>query len=193
MRTNKVTFCLGPAGSGKTYLAIAYAAQMLAKGAAKKIILSRPMIQVGDKDELGYLPGEMRQKIDPFMRPLIDSLRDFFSKADIATLEKLERLQIIPVSVMRGLSIRDSILIIDEAQNCDNKQLRAALTRFESTTQVIVCGDQEQSDLSGSKFELISDHLSKIDGITVVRMDDSDNQRDPLVAEINKKFRELGL
>jgi phosphate starvation-inducible protein PhoH and related proteins len=188
MRTSRVVFCLGPAGCGKTYLSVYHAAQLLAKGDSRKIILTRPMIQVESKDELGFLPGDVRQKTKEFATPLDEALEDFFSKDDLLKLEKLNRIKFIPVGVMRGRSIRDSVVIVDEAQNCTVKQLRMILTRFEASTTVILCGDANQTDIRSSHFQNIAEDLSQIEGIALVSLTGADNQRDPLTAKIDEVF-----
>jgi phosphate starvation-inducible protein PhoH and related proteins len=188
MRNSRVTFCLGPPGTGKTLVAIFHAAHLLSKGDSRKIILTRPMIQVENRDELGFLPGDVRQKTKEFATPLDEALEDFFSKEDIARLEKLNRLKFTPVGVMRGRSIRDSVVIVDEAQNCTNKQLRMILTRFEASTTVVLCGDANQTDIRDSKFQNIAEDLSQIEGISLVTLTSADNQRDPLTAKIDEVF-----
>lgn len=195
MADNTITFALGPAGGGKTYMAVGYASSLLAAGAIKKIVLCRPMVQAGDTDEIGFLPGDVGLKAGPFMAPLTDALLDFFGAQDIDRLVESGALQVLPISLMRGKSLRSSFVIVDEAQNCTAKQVRLVLTRIEAGCKVVLAGDQGQSDISHiHPIDEIADWLTgtscgqPIAGIGRVKFGYDDNQRDPLITEIDKRM-----
>lgn len=192
MARNTVTFCLGPAGGGKTYIAAGYAASLLADGAIERIVLCRPMIQAGPQDEIGFLPGGVGEKTGPFMEPLFDALGDFFSHADIAKLGESGAIQVKPISMIRGKSLRSSFVIVDEAQNCTAQQIRLVLTRIESGSKVVLAGDQDQTDIRHCHSILeVSEWLTaddKIPGVGRVLFTHEDNQRDPIVSMIDKSF-----
>lgn len=191
MAENTVTFALGPSGGGKTYMAVGYASSLLAAGKIKKIVLCRPMVQAGPADEIGFLPGDITNKAGPFMAPLTDALMDFFDPNDIAQLTESGAIQVLPISMMRGKSLRSSFIIVDEVQNCTVKQIRLVLTRIETGCKVVLAGDQGQCDIVYTNgIDEVADWLVSppLAGIGRVDFEYSDNQRDPLITEIDKRL-----
>lgn len=186
IKANRITFACGSPGTGKTFIAIGIGAYMLSKGLVKRIVLTRPMVHCGEP--LGFLPGGVDEKTKEFVAPLTEALDEFFERADIDALIKHDRLKVIPIGVMRGRSIKDSLVIVDEGQNCTSVQLRMILTRIESTSRMVLCGDGNQSDITNSQFYTIANGLRGIDGVGVVNMTLADNQRDKIVAEIDMMF-----
>lgn len=178
-------FAIGPAGTGKTYLSIALAVRALKEKQAKKIILSRPAVEAGEK--LGFLPGDMKDKIDPYLQPLYDSLQDMIPAVKLQDMLEKNIIQIAPLAFMRGRTLNDAVVILDEAQNTTPAQIRMFLTRMGWNTKMIVTGDLTQIDLpkhqkSGLKEAV--EILHNIEGISVVELGQKDIVRHKLVTRI---------
>lgn len=183
--TSDLVFAVGPAGTGKTYLSIALAVKALKEKAAKKIILSRPAVEAGEK--LGFLPGDMKDKIDPYLQPLYDSLEDMIPAVKLQDMMEKHIIQIAPLAFMRGRTLSDAVVILDEAQNTTPAQIRMFLTRMGWNTKMIITGDMTQIDLpheqkSGLKEALRI--LGGVEGITVVELGKKDIVRHKLVTRI---------
>ena len=182
---NDMIFAVGPAGTGKTYLSIALAVKALKEKAAKKIILSRPAVEAGEK--LGFLPGDMKDKIDPYLQPLYDALEDMIPAVKLQDMMDKHIIQIAPLAFMRGRTLSDAVVILDEAQNTTPAQIRMFLTRMGWNTKMVITGDLTQIDLphaekSGLKEALSI--LSGVDGISVINLDKKDIVRHKLVTRI---------
>ena len=182
---NDMVFAVGPAGTGKTYLSIALAVRALKDKVAKKIILSRPAVEAGEK--LGFLPGDMKEKIAPYLQPLYDSLEDMIPAVKLQDMMEKHIIQIAPLAFMRGRTLSDAIVILDEAQNTTSQQIRMFLTRMGTNTKMIITGDMTQIDLprdqrSGLKEALKI--LEGVEGIGVVNLGQKDIVRHKLVTRI---------
>lgn len=182
---NDMIFAVGPAGTGKTYLSIALAVKALKEKAAKKIILSRPAVEAGEK--LGFLPGDMKDKIDPYLQPLYDALEDMIPAVKLQDMMDKHIIQIAPLAFMRGRTLSDAVVILDEAQNTTPAQIRMFLTRMGWNTKIVITGDLTQIDLphaekSGLKEALSI--LSGVDDISVIHLDKKDIVRHKLVTRI---------
>lgn len=179
-----LTLAMGPAGTGKTYLAIASAVEALEKGDIERIILSRPAMEAGES--LGYLPGDMHEKMAPFLRPLYDSLGDRLGGKKVRQYIDDGTIEIAPVGFMRGRTLNNSFVVIDEAQNCTYSQLKMLLSRLGWHSTMIVTGDPEQSDLLDGMSGLadISRRLQALKNVSVVQLDQTDIVRHPLVAHM---------
>ncbi len=180
-----MTFAVGPAGTGKTYLSIALAVKALKEKTAKKIILSRPAVEAGEK--LGFLPGDMKDKIDPYLQPLYDALEDMIPAAKLQDMIEKHIIQIAPLAFMRGRTLSDAVVILDEAQNTTPQQIRMFLTRMGCSTRMIITGDMTQIDLprgqkSGLKEAL--NILEDVEGISIVNLTQKDIVRHKLVTRI---------
>lgn len=183
--TSDMVFAVGPAGTGKTYLSVALAVKALKEKAAKKIILSRPAVEAGEK--LGFLPGDMKDKIDPYLQPLYDSLEDMIPAVKLQDMMEKHIIQIAPLAFMRGRTLSDAVVILDEAQNTTPAQIRMFLTRMGWNTKMIITGDMTQIDLphdqkSGLKEALRI--LGDVEGISVVELGKKDIVRHKLVTRI---------
>ena len=188
---NDMVFALGPAGTGKTYLSIALAVKALKEKTAKRIILSRPAVEAGEK--LGFLPGDMKEKIDPYLQPLYDALEDMIPQAKLQDMIDKHIIQIAPLAFMRGRTLSDAVVILDEAQNTTTAQIRMFLTRMGWNTKMIITGDLTQVDLPrGQKSGLLQamEILEGTKGLAVIHMDDKDIVRHKLVTRIVNKFQE---
>lgn len=186
---NDMVFAVGPAGTGKTYLSIALAVKALKEKAAKKIILSRPAVEAGEK--LGFLPGDMREKIDPYLQPLYDSLQDMLPAVKLQDMMDKGIIQIAPLAFMRGRTLSDAVVILDEAQNTTTAQIRMFLTRMGFNTKMIITGDLTQIDLprqvtSGMR-EAVS-VLEGIEGIGIMKLEQKDIVRHKLVTRIVEAY-----
>ncbi len=182
---NDMIFSIGPAGSGKTYTAIALAVRALKNREVKRIVLCRPAVEAGEK--LGFLPGDMREKIDPFLQPLYDALQDMIPAGKLKELMELNVIQIAPLAFMRGRTLNDAVVILDEAQNTTPQQIKMFLTRMGWNTKMIVTGDLTQIDLppvQTSGLVQALDVLKDVEGIAVVRMTKKDIVRHKLVTRI---------
>ena len=182
-------FAVGPAGTGKTYLSIALAVKALKKKTVKKIILSRPAVEAGEK--LGFLPGDMKDKIDPYLQPLYDALEDMLPQVKLQDMMEKHQIQIAPLAFMRGRTLSDAVVILDEAQNTTPAQLRMFLTRMGWNTKMIITGDTSQIDLPRSQKSGLVEALhilSNVEGICVVNLDQKDIVRHKLVTRIVEAY-----
>jgi phosphate starvation-inducible PhoH-like protein len=188
---NDMVFAVGPAGTGKTYLSIALAVKALKEKTAKKIILSRPAVEAGEK--LGFLPGDMKDKIDPYLQPLYDALEDMLPQVKLQDMMEKKVIQIAPLAFMRGRTLSDAVVILDEAQNTTPAQIKMFLTRMGMNTKMIVTGDMTQIDLpKNAKSGLVEaiHILNNVEGIGVVNLDRSDIVRHKLVTKIVNAYEE---
>ncbi len=188
---NDMVFAIGPAGTGKTYLSIALAVRALKEKQAKRIILSRPAVEAGEK--LGFLPGDMKDKIDPYLQPLYDALEDMIPAVKLQDMMEKRTIQIAPLAFMRGRTLSDAVVILDEAQNTTAAQIRMFLTRMGWNTKMIITGDMTQIDLpKGQRSGLREayDLLNGIEGIAFVEMDKSDIVRHKLVTRIVNAYEQ---
>lgn len=182
---NDMVFAVGPAGTGKTYVSIAIAVRALKKKEIRKIILSRPAVEAGEK--LGFLPGDMKEKIDPYLQPLYDALEEMIPPAKLQEYMDSNIIQIAPLAFMRGRTLNDAVVILDEAQNTTSSQIKMFMTRMGQNTKMIITGDCTQIDLPYSqKSGLIEAMriLGNVDGIAFVNLDKSDIVRHRLVSQI---------
>ena len=182
--THNLVMALGPAGTGKTYLAVSKAVEAFEKGQVGRIVLTRPAVEAGEN--LGYLPGDMEEKIAPYLRPLFDSLGDRLGSRNLKGMMKNGDIEIAPVGFMRGRTLNNAFVVIDEAQNCTYTQIKMLLTRMGWHSTMVVTGDPDQTDLLPGMSGLadISQRLEALDNVGVVRLKDEDVVRHPLVAEI---------
>lgn len=191
---NDMLFAIGPAGSGKTYTAIALAVRSLKNKEIKKIILSRPAVEAGEK--LGFLPGDMKDKIDPYLQPLYDALQDMIPAAKLKEYMELNVIQIAPLAFMRGRTLNDAVVILDEAQNTTTQQIKMFLTRMGMNTKMIVTGDMTQIDLPSSQTSGLVQALKilkGVKGISFIELNKKDIVRHKLVTRIvdaYEKFEE---
>ena len=186
---NDMVFAVGPAGTGKTYLSIALAVKALKEKAIKKIILSRPAVEAGEK--LGFLPGDMKDKIDPYLQPLYDALEDMIPAVKLQDMMEKHIIQIAPLAFMRGRTLSDAVVILDEAQNTTSQQIRMFLTRMGMNTKMIITGDLTQVDLPRGTMSGLRETiniLKDVKGISFVYMNDKDIVRNKLVTRIVKAY-----
>lgn len=184
-------FAVGPAGSGKTYTAIALAVRALKNREVKRIILSRPAVEAGEK--LGFLPGDMKEKIDPYLQPLYDALQDMIPAAKLTEYMEKGTIQIAPLAFMRGRTLSDAVVILDEAQNTTALQLKMFLTRLGIGGKMIVTGDMTQIDLPPSQKSGLRDAMERfkcIKGIQIIEFNERDIVRHPLVKQIVAAYKE---
>ena len=182
---NDLLFAIGPAGSGKTYTAIALAVRALKNKEVRRIILSRPAVEAGEK--LGFLPGDMKEKIDPYLQPLYDALQDMIPSAKLSEYMEKGTIQIAPLAFMRGRTLSDAVVILDEAQNTTVPQLKMFLTRLGIGGKMIVTGDLTQVDLPASQKSGLHDAIERfqnIKGLRIIEFDEKDIIRHPLVKHI---------
>lgn len=183
--THDMIFAVGPAGTGKTYISIALAVKALKEKAVKKIILSRPAVEAGEK--LGFLPGDMKDKIDPYLQPLYDALEDMIPTAKLRDMIEKHVVQIAPLAFMRGRTLSDAIVILDEAQNTTPQQIRMFLTRMGWNTKMIITGDMTQIDLPQKQKSGLREALQilrKLEGVCVINLNPKDIVRHKLVTQI---------
>jgi phosphate starvation-inducible PhoH-like protein len=183
---DEIIFALGPAGTGKTYLAVAQAVAMLITGAVDRLILSRPAVEAGER--LGFLPGDMKEKVDPYLRPIYDALHDTLPVEQVERRIASGEIEIAPLAFMRGRTLSDAFIILDEAQNTTPAQMKMFLTRFGMNSRMVICGDPNQVDIpGGATYSGLNDavqRLEGVEGITTIRFNSSDVVRHPLVGRI---------
>ena len=192
MRQHPLVFGIGPAGTGKTYLAAAFAAHMLHEKRVDRIILSRPALEAGER--LGFLPGDLKEKVDPYLRPLYDALFDVLGDAAGRLIEQ-GIIEVAPLAFMRGRTLSRAFVILDEAQNTTQAQMKMALTRLGEDSHMVVTGDASQSDLPGGAAVGLNEALSileGVEGVGVTRFTDKDVVRHPLVARIVAAYNRGG-
>ena len=185
LRENELVFCVGPAGTGKTYLAVANAVAMLKRGKTKKIVLVRPAVEAGE--HLGFLPGDLEAKINPYLRPLLDALHDLMDYDQIRRYMGNDLIEIAPLAYMRGRTLNDAVIILDEGQNATIPQMKMFLTRMGENARIVVTGDVTQVDLPPETVSGLADaveRLSAVPGIGIVKLDRTDIVRHPLVQAI---------
>ena len=184
-----ITFGIGPAGTGKTFLAVASAVKMYSENKIKKIVLTRPAVEAGER--LGYLPGDLSQKIDPYLVPLFDSLEYFFGNETLQYLIEKRNIEIVPLAYMRGRTLNDACIILDEAQNATVSQIKMFLTRLGENSKMIITGDETQIDLNNRTFSGLKKTrktLSKIEEVSVLEFENTDIVRNKIVSKILEIF-----
>ncbi|HEX7819468.1 MAG TPA: PhoH family protein [Sphingobium sp.] len=185
-----IIFALGPAGTGKTYIAVAQAVAQLMNGSVKRLILSRPAVEAGEK--LGFLPGDMKEKVDPYLRPLYDALNDCLPPEQVERRIASGEIEIAPIAFMRGRTLADAFIILDEAQNTTPMQMKMFLTRFGEKSRMVVCGDPNQTDLPGGmNASGLNDAVQKLEGIEgfgTIRFSAADVVRHPIVGRIVQAY-----
>ena len=189
---NDLLFAVGPAGSGKTYTAIALAVRALKNREVRRIILSRPAVEAGEK--LGFLPGDMKEKIDPYLQPLYDALQDMIQAAKLTEYMEKGTIQIAPLAFMRGRTLSDAVVILDEAQNTTTLQLKMFLTRLGFGGKMIITGDMTQIDLPPTQKSGLRDAMERfkgIKGIKIIEFNEKDIVRHPLVKHIVAAYKEV--
>jgi len=185
MREHELVFAIGPAGTGKTYLAVAMALQFLKSGAVRRIVLARPAVEAGES--LGFLPGDVREKVNPYLRPLYDALHDLLDRRTISHYIESGIIEILPLAFMRGRTLDDAFVILDEAQNCTVAQMKTFLTRLGVSSRVVVTGDITQIDLHSDEVSGLVDaqhRLKSVTGVAYVYLGVEDIVRHRLVREI---------
>ena len=189
IENSTITFGIGPAGTGKTFLAVASAVKMYTDEKIKKIVLTRPAVEAGER--LGYLPGDLSQKIDPYLVPLFDSLEYFFGNETLKYLIEKRNIEIVPLAYMRGRTLNNASIILDEAQNATVSQIKMFLTRLGEDSKMIITGDETQIDLHNRNFSGLKKtrkSLSNIEEISVVEFKNSDIVRNKIVSKILEVF-----
>jgi phosphate starvation-inducible PhoH-like protein len=184
-----ITFGVGPAGTGKTFLAVASAVKMYSENKIKKIVLTRPAVEAGER--LGYLPGDLSQKIDPYLVPLFDSLEYFFGNETLKYLIEKRNIEIVPLAYMRGRTLNDACIILDEAQNATISQIKMFLTRLGENSKMIITGDETQIDLNNKTFSGLKKArktLSSIEEVSVLEFENTDIVRNKIVSKILEIF-----
>jgi len=186
---NDIIFALGPAGTGKTYLAVAQAVSQLITGSVDRLILSRPAVEAGER--LGFLPGDMKEKVDPYLRPLYDALYDCLPAEQVERRIASGEIEIAPIAFMRGRTLADAFVILDEAQNTTPMQMKMFLTRFGQNSRMVVCGDPKQVDLPDPSKSGLADAVSRlegVEGIATVTFGIGDVVRHPVVGRIVEAY-----
>jgi phosphate starvation-inducible PhoH-like protein len=192
-RKNDICFAIGPAGTGKTYLAVAIAVSALKRGLVKKLILARPAVEAGES--LGFLPGDFREKIDPYLRPLYDALDDMIPSEKLKAYIEKRIIEIVPLAYMRGRTLNNAYVILDEAQNSTTMQMKMFLTRLGGNSKSIVTGDITQIDLPAKQVSGLvqaKEILSKVEGVAFAYFDKSDVVRHKLVKDIIDAYEKFG-
>ena len=184
-----IIFALGPAGTGKTYVAVAQAVSQLITGSVQRLILSRPAVEAGEK--LGFLPGDMKDKVDPYLRPLYDALNDCLPAEQVERRIAAGEIEVAPLAFMRGRTLADAFIILDEAQNTTIPQMKMFLTRFGMNSRMVVCGDPKQVDLPLPASSGLADAVARLEGVegmNVVRFSAADVVRHPIVGRIVEAY-----
>ncbi|SNS05728.1 phosphate starvation-inducible protein PhoH [Sphingomonas laterariae] len=187
--SSDVIFALGPAGTGKTYLAVAQAVQQLIAGSVDRLILSRPAVEAGER--LGFLPGDMKEKVDPYLRPLYDALYDMLPAEQVERRITSGEIEIAPLAFMRGRTLSDAFIILDEAQNTTPAQMKMFLTRFGMNSRMVICGDPKQVDLPVPGSSGLADAVNRLEGvqgIATIRFGSADVVRHPIVGRIVEAY-----
>lgn len=185
MEQNDIVFASGVAGTGKTYLAVVYAVSQLKKGVFSRIVLTRPAVEAGES--LGFLPGDLKEKVDPYLRPLYDALYDMLGSEQVAKLLEKDVIEIAPLAYMRGRTLDNAFIILDEAQNTTKAQMKMFLTRMGFNSKIVITGDVTQIDLVKKKDSGLTqaiDYLKEVDGIGIVELTSHDVVRHPMVQKI---------
>ncbi len=186
LASHDMIFALGPAGTGKTYVAVAQAVSQLISGSVQRLILSRPAVEAGER--LGFLPGDMKEKVDPYLRPLYDALNDCMPPEQVERRIASGEIEIAPIAFMRGRTLADAFVILDEAQNTTPAQMKMFLTRFGQNSRMVVCGDPRQVDIPGGDAQSgLADavrRLENVEGIAITRFTRADVVRHPIVGRI---------
>ncbi len=193
LASDDMIFALGPAGTGKTYLAVAQAVAMLIGGQVDRLILSRPAVEAGER--LGFLPGDMKEKVDPYLRPLYDALYDMLPTEQVERRIASGEIEIAPIAFMRGRTLNDAFIILDEAQNTTPQQMKMFLTRFGMRARMVICGDPNQTDLPRGVESGLNDAVNKLEGIpkiSMIRFSSADVVRHPLVGRIVEAYEGPG-
>ncbi|MBY0421296.1 MAG: PhoH family protein, partial [Parvularculaceae bacterium] len=193
LRQSELVFGVGPAGTGKTYLAVAHAVSLLLSGAVQRIVLSRPAVEAGER--IGFLPGDLKEKVDPYLRPLYDSLNDMLHTDYVERRIGANEIEIAPLAFMRGRTLARAAVILDEAQNATVAQMKMFLTRLGEGSHMSVTGDPTQSDLPRGEVSGLADALSLlegVEGVAVARFTAADVVRHPLVSRIIKAYEARG-
>jgi len=190
LASRDIVFSLGPAGTGKTYLAVAQAVSQLMTGSVQRLILSRPAVEAGEK--LGFLPGDMKEKVDPYLRPLYDALYDCMPPEQVDRRIASGEIEIAPIAFMRGRTLSDAFVILDEAQNTTREQMKMFLTRFGQNSRMVVCGDPKQVDIPGGHthsglIDAVA-RLTGVEGIGVTHFTRADVVRHPIVGRIVEAY-----
>ncbi len=189
-----IIFALGPAGTGKTYLAVAQAVSQLITGSVQRLILSRPAVEAGEK--IGFLPGDMKEKVDPFLRPLYDALYDCMPPEQVERHIASGVIEIAPIAFMRGRTLADAFVILDEAQNTTREQMKMFLTRFGQNSRMVIAGDPRQVDIpGGDRMSGLTDAVTKlegVDGFGTIRFTAADVVRHPIVGRIVEAYEGTG-
>ncbi len=190
LATRDMIFALGPAGTGKTYVAVAQAVSQLMTGSVQRLILSRPAVEAGEK--LGFLPGDMKEKVDPYLRPLYDALYDCMPPEQVERRLASGEIEIAPIAFMRGRTLADAFVILDEAQNTSREQMKMFLTRFGQNSRMVICGDPKQVDIPGGpSMSGLNDAVARVEGlegIGVTRFTVADVVRHPIVGRIVEAY-----
>lgn len=189
LHNNEVVFGLGPAGTGKTYMAVAWAVDFLKRRQVERIILSRPAVEAGER--LGFLPGDMKEKVDPYLRPLYDALYDMMPSDKVDRMLASGEIEIAPLAFMRGRTLSNAFVIIDEAQNTTPVQMKMVLTRLGDDSRMAITGDLSQIDLPSGQLSGLSDAVNRLEdvkGIGITRLSGEDVVRHPVVARILKAY-----
>ena len=192
LNKNDIVFGIGPAGTGKTYLAILYAAAMLKKQKIKKIVLVRPVVEAGEK--LGFLPGDLKEKVDPYLVPLYDALNECFGKENVTKMMEKGVIEVAPLAYMRGRTLENACIILDEAQNTTTMQMKMFLTRLGFNSKMVITGDITQIDLPHKNMSGLVEALNilnNINGLSIVKFNNSDVMRHPLVFKIVNRYNKI--
>src|SRR5947207_3946853 len=193
MKAHEMVICVGPAGTGKTYLAVGWAVSLLRSGQVKKLVLVRPAVEASER--LGFLPGDIAAKVNPYLRPLFDALNDIMEPEQVRRYMDNDVIEIAPLAFMRGRTLNNACIIMDEGQNATIAQTKMFLTRMGNNSRVVVTGDLTQTDLPNTVRSGLADavhRLRDVDGLSIVYLDESDIVRNPIVTRIVKAYEEEG-
>lgn len=192
IRENTVTICAGAAGTGKTWVTIGSALQALRSGASAKIVVARPIVESGER--LGYLPGTVTDKINPYMIPIFDTIRKLVGKEALRTIQELDMLECVPLALMRGRTFDHTFMILDEAQNATIDQMKLFVTRAGTDAKLVICGDHRQSDLPGRNgLKFVMECLKDMDSVGIVGLADSEIIRNPIIGPILERMESAEL